>query len=180
VLADHDADWEQFRTAIVDQVRGGRCRLGVGSRYPTIAQIPRSLHEAELALRVQDAEAYGDRATCYEAMGVFRLLGEVRDPSTIEDFGRSWLQPLLDYDEQRHSDLVLTLSRYLEHGGNYDASAAALFIHRSTLKYRLQRIRDITGYDLSEPDTQFNLQLACRVWTTLTALRGGADDHAWG
>ena len=176
VLADHDADWEQFRTAILDEVRGGRCRLGVGNRYQTIAGIPRSLREAEVALRVQDAASTDGLATCYEALGVYQLLAEVRDPAATEAFGRAWLQPLLDYDEQRNADLVLTLSRYLDHGGNYDASAGALFIHRSTLKYRLHRIREISGYDLSEPDTRFNLQLACRVWTTLNALRRDVDD----
>jgi sugar diacid utilization regulator len=178
VLADHDADWEQFRTAILDEVHGGRCRLGVGNRYPTIAGIPRSLHEAEVALRVQDATVRDGQATCYEALGVYQLLAEVRDPAATEAFGRAWLQPLLDYDEERNADLVLTLSRYLEHGGNYDASAGALFIHRSTLKYRLHRIREITGYDLGEPDTRFNLQLACRAWQTLEALRRDADDGA--
>lgn len=178
VLADHDADWERFRTAILDEVRGGRCRLGIGSPSPTIAGIPRSLHEAEVALRVQDAAAGDARATCYEALGVYQLLAEVRDPAATEAFGRTWLQPLLDYDEQRNADLVLTLSRYLDHGGNYDASAGALFIHRSTLKYRLHRIREISGYDLSEPDTRFNLQLACRAWETLNALRRDVDDTA--
>ena len=41
----------------------------------------------------------------------------------------------------------------------------------STLKYRLQRIREISGHDLSDPDTLFNLQLATRAWSTLLTLR---------
>ena len=44
-------------------------------------------------------------------------------------------------------------------------------MHRNTLKYRLQRIRQITGHDLSDPETCFNLQLATRAWQTITALR---------
>ena len=50
-------------------------------------------------------------------------------------------------------------------------SAKALSVHRSTLKYRLQRIGEISGHDLSDPDTSFNLQLAIRAWHTLAALR---------
>ncbi|WP_425297250.1 PucR family transcriptional regulator [Nocardia abscessus] len=57
-------------------------------------------------------------------------------------------------------DLVHTSSRYLECGGNYDHSAAALHIHRSTLRYRLGRIRDPTGFDLRDVDTRFDLQAA--------------------
>jgi DNA-binding PucR family transcriptional regulator len=45
-------------------------------------------------------------------------------------------------------------------------------MHRSTLKYRLQRIRDISGHDLSNADTRFNLQLAARAWHTLGVLNG--------
>jgi DNA-binding PucR family transcriptional regulator len=45
-------------------------------------------------------------------------------------------------------------------------------VHRSTLKYRLQRIREISGHDLADPGTGFNLQLATRAWQTLQTLRG--------
>jgi DNA-binding PucR family transcriptional regulator len=45
-------------------------------------------------------------------------------------------------------------------------------VHRSTLKYRLQRIRELTGLDLSDPEIHFNLQLATRAHLTLLALNG--------
>ena len=51
-------------------------------------------------------------------------------------------------------------------------SAKALSVHRSTLKYRLLRIREISGHDLGSPDVQFNLQLAIRAWRTQQAVRG--------
>lgn len=172
VLADAEADWEHFRRSILHELGGGRCRLGVGDRCATIADFPQSLHQAEVALRVQAAASWGDRATCYVDLGVYQLLAEIQDPGAAERFARRWLKDLLAYDEKRNADLVLTLGRYLECGGNYDDTSAALFIHRSTLKYRLQRIREITGYDLKDPDTRFNLQFAARAWETLKALRG--------
>jgi sugar diacid utilization regulator len=170
VLAHQEADWDEFRAAILAGMHGGRCRVGVGQRCATVGEIPISLRQAESALRVQLAAGREDRATCYEDLGVFQLLAEIEDPTVTEAFARRWLSSLLDYDERRGSELVSTLGRYLECGGNYDATAEALFIHRSTLKYRLQRIREITGYDLNHPDTRFNLQLACRAWGTLQAL----------
>jgi len=45
-------------------------------------------------------------------------------------------------------------------------------VHRSTLKYRLQRIREISGHDLASSETQFNLQLAFRAWQTLSTVQG--------
>jgi DNA-binding PucR family transcriptional regulator len=44
-------------------------------------------------------------------------------------------------------------------------------VHRSTLKYRLRRIRQVSGHDLGAPDVQFNLHVAARAWRTLEALR---------
>ena len=174
VLADQDADWAQFRLSILKRFQGG-CRLGIGELSETISDIPMSLRQAEIALRVQRAASWEDQATIYESLGVYQLLAEVEDPEATERYGRSWLELLLQYDEKRNADLVSTLSRYFECGGNYDATADALFIHRSTLKYRLGRIREITGYDLNDPDTRFSLQLACRAWVTVNALRGDAE-----
>jgi hypothetical protein len=65
---------------------------------------------------------------------------------------------------------VNNISTFLECRGNYDATAAALFVHRNTLKYRLRRIKEISSHDLKDPDTLFNLQLATRALSTRRAL----------
>ncbi|MDQ1414154.1 MAG: hypothetical protein QOE07_2742, partial [Acidimicrobiaceae bacterium] len=53
----------------------------------------------------------------------------------------------------------------------YAGTAKAIAVHRSTLKYRLQRIEEISGYNLSVPDIQFNLQVATRAWQVLETVR---------
>jgi DNA-binding PucR family transcriptional regulator len=173
VLSDTDRPWETFRSAVEQELRGGPCRVGVGSPCDRVVDIPRSHHEAQLALRLQTRSGGPDQATAFDDLGVYRLLAGVEDLATIEKFVRDWLDDLLDYDAGKEaSDLVKTLGVYLEHGGNYDATAQDLSVHRSTLKYRLQRIREISGHDLASPDTQFNLQLAVRARATMLALRG--------
>jgi sugar diacid utilization regulator len=173
VLSDTDRPWEAFRSAVARELRGGHCRVGVGSPCDRVVDIPRSHREAQLALRVQVISGGPDQATVFDDLGVYRLLAGVEDPVIIEQYVRDWLGDLLDYDANKEaSDLVTTLGTYLEHGGSYDATAQALSVHRSTLKYRLQRIRDISGHDLASPETQFNLQLAVRARQTMLALRG--------
>jgi sugar diacid utilization regulator len=171
VLSDADVSWERFRTAVLADLGGGRCRVGVGGGCERPRDFPRSYREAQLALKMQRSARGEDRATCYDDLGVYRILSDVEDPSAVERFARQWLGSLLDYDARKGSELVSTLCRYLECGGSYDGTAAALSVHRSTLKYRLQRIREISGHDLTEPDTNFNLQLATRAWQTLQSLR---------
>jgi sugar diacid utilization regulator len=171
VLSDADGSWSRFRTAVRRELGGGLCRVGVGGAYDRPADLPRSYHEARLALRLQTAVTGEHQATEFDRLGVYRLLADVGEPGSVERFVREWLGDLLDYDSGKGSELVDTLSRYLECGRSYEATTSALAIHRSTLKYRLRRIREISGHDLSNPDTYFNLQLASRAWNTLLALR---------
>jgi sugar diacid utilization regulator len=171
VLSDTDRPWSRFREAVRRELGGGLCRVGVGGAYDRPLDLPRSYDEARLALRLQTAVTGDHQATEFDRLGVYRLLAGVGEPATVEGFVREWLGDLLDYDARKGSELVETLSRYLECGRGYEATTAALAIHRSTLKYRLRRIREISGHDLADPDTYFNLQLATRAWNTLAALR---------
>jgi len=172
VLAGPRAPWDQFRTHVVAELHGGgRCRVGVGGQCQAVEEFPRSCREAELALRIQQASGGPEQVTRYDDLGVYKVLASADDTASMERFVDEWLARLTDYDSAHGTQLVLTLSEYLECGGSYDASAKALSVHRSTLKYRLNRIRQVSGYDLSLPDIQFNLQLATRAWRTLQAMR---------
>jgi sugar diacid utilization regulator len=171
VLAHVDAPWSRFHASVVAELGGTPCSMGVGGRCEGVAEFPRSYRESELALRIQRAVRGTHQVTVYDDLGVYQVLAAETDMSAMESFARDWLGTLLDYDAVHGAQLVTTLSEYLESGGSYDTSATALSVHRSTLKYRLRRIREVSGYDLSVPDTQFNLQLAARAWRTLQVLR---------
>ncbi|RNM12204.1 PucR family transcriptional regulator [Nocardioides pocheonensis] len=171
LLSDCEVAWEKFRDQVLTDLGGGRCRIGVGDFCQRPADFPRSYHEAQLALRVQRTVKASDRATTYADLGVYRILAEAEDPDTVDRFVQRWLGRLLEYDAQKGAELVHTLSRYLECGGSYEATANTLAVHRSTLKYRLQRIREISGLDIGDPDIAFNLQLATRGWETVRALK---------
>jgi len=164
-------DWEALRAGIVAELGdGSRCRIGVGDAYPRPSELPRSLREARLALRMQKASASAERTSVFADLDVLRMLAAVDDLTDVEAFVRKWLGALAAYDERKHTELVKTLIQYLQHGGGYEATSRALSVHRSTLKYRLQRIRELTGFDLGDPETHFNLQLAARAYVTLQAL----------
>ena len=169
IITADQANWEQLRCTIASYL-GGQVHIGVGGVCARPSELPRSLREAHLALRLQKALLHGSGTCEYPKLGIFRMLAAMTDLTDVDTFVREWLGCLLDYDERRKSELVHTLTHYLEHGGNYDATAAELSVHRSTLKYRLQRIRELTGLELNDPDVHFNLQLATRAWGTLQAL----------
>jgi len=170
LLADTEADWEGLRQSVIRDLGGGRARIGVGEQCSVVGDFPRSYRQARLALHLLDTAEWEDRAVRFDDLGVYRLLIGNESLDEVDRFVQTWIGQLLAYDCQRSADLVRTLAYYLDRGGNYEATAAALIVHRNTLKYRLQRIRQISGHDLSNAEVCFNLQLATRAHHTLRAL----------
>jgi hypothetical protein len=142
--------------------------IGIGSRCDVPSNFPQSFLRARRALNIRLNSANPQGASDYDELGFYHLVDAAHRLGAADEYARQWLEPLINYDATKNSDLVLTLSHYLECGGNYDESAATLHVHRSTLRYRLGRIADLTGFDLRDIDTRFNLHAATRVWRFLT------------
>jgi sugar diacid utilization regulator len=171
VLADAESSWEAFRGTVVRQLGGIRCRMGVGGRCERPSEVPRSHREALFALAFMDVAGVADRAVLFDDLGVYRLLAQGGDVLRMERFVDRWLGPLIAYDERRGAALLSTLARFLECGSSYEPTVQLLAIHRNTLKARLRRIEEISGWDLNDPDTAFNLYLAVHAWQTMQAIR---------
>ncbi|OOC04931.1 transcriptional regulator [Amycolatopsis azurea DSM 43854] len=146
---------------------GGAGAAGIGGRCDRPGDFPRSYSEAIRALDIRRKSRSPDGATTFDQLGLYRILDNGGNRDEIVAYVREWLGKLLDYDEHKNTDLVQTLSQYLECGGHYDETAATLVIHRSTLRYRLGRIREITDLDLNDVDSRFNLHVATRAWKVL-------------
>ncbi|MFD8274678.1 PucR family transcriptional regulator [Streptomyces flaveolus] len=138
--------------------------IGVSARCDTPDGIPGRYQEALRALEVRRRSRSRYGTTFFDDLGLYRILGPGNDYQELEGFVREWLGQLVDYDVRHRAALVETLSRYFDCGGNYAETAESLTIHRSTLRYRLQRIREISGHDLTNVEDRLNLQVATRVW----------------
>jgi len=137
--------------------------VGVGGFVDRPEHLPRSYREAMQALTVRLRQDDPRGLVTFEDLGLYRLLATPQGRREARAFVEDWLGALLAYDTERRADLVHTLGAYLDHCGNYDDTAAALHIHRSTLRYRLQRIRELSGHDLAHADTRLNLHVAVRA-----------------
>ena len=94
-------------------------------------------------------------------LSVYRLLLQLEHYPDLQTFKDEILGPLLAYEGS--GDLIRTLEVYFNHHGILTQAAEALFIHRNTLIYRMERIADITGLDLDNTDTRLAVQLALRI-----------------
>ena len=82
----------------------------------------------------------------FEATGAYRLLlpAMSEDPGELQRFYAETVEPLVAYDDQYETDLVQTLETFLECDGNVANTAQRLFTHRHTIRYRLERVRELS------------------------------------
>jgi len=123
--------------------------------------------EAELAANV--AEAEGRTMLAFEDTGAYRLLlpAMSEDPGELESFYGETLAPLAAYDEQYETELVKTVETYLDNDGNVAQTAASLFTHRHTVRYRLERVKELTGHDIGSSEGREKLSLGLKAMRVL-------------
>jgi sugar diacid utilization regulator len=168
LLADDRPALDTLHREVSRQLGHSSNAIGIGPRCDVPTDFPQSFRRARRALNIRLNSAHPHGASDYDELGFYHLVDAAHTVGVADEYVRQWLGALIDYDDAKNSDLVHTLSHYLECGGNYDESAAALHVHRSTLRYRLGRIADLTGFDLRNIDTRFNLHAATRVWRFLS------------
>lgn len=96
-------------------------------------------------------------------IGVYRFLSAPANREALRTLRDDILGDLLEYDQRQGGDLLLTLEGFFNANGHLTQTAEALHIHRNTLQYRLNRINELTGLDMSQPDTRLAIQLAVKA-----------------
>jgi sugar diacid utilization regulator len=132
------------------------------------SDLARAASEALLAANV--AEGGGDGAVlAFEQTGAYRLLLSAmsENPRELQRFYAETVEPLVAYDEQYETDLVGTLEAFLEADGNVAGTAQRLFTHRHTVYYRLERVRELSGHDVSSSDGREKLSLGLKAMRVL-------------
>ena len=86
----------------------------------------------------------------------------------------------MDYDEQYETELVRTLETFLDADGNVARTAERLFTHRHTIRYRLERVRELTGLDVSSTDGRERLSLGLKAMRVLGIVPPGGPAHEKG
>ena len=108
------------------------------------------------------ARRFGERKPLYFTdLSVYRLLLQIEHNPEMIAFQEEVLGALIAHENSM--ELLRTLEAYFEHNGNLSQTAEAMYIHRNTLLYRMERIAEITNLDLNDPENRLALQLALRI-----------------
>jgi sugar diacid utilization regulator len=161
-----------------DSLPGFHLTIGRSRRCADPVDLYRAGNEARLAVNVGEAE--GRSLLAFEDTGAYRLLlpAMSEDPGELERFYAETVEPLVAYDDQYETELVTTVEAYLDNDGNVAATAKQLFTHRHTIRYRLERVRELCGHDVSATEGREKLGLGLKAMRVLgiASPRGPASE----
>jgi sugar diacid utilization regulator len=157
-------------TSPVFEADRARPRVSAGISTPAegVAALAGALHEAGsarrlAALRVTGSVGGAISVVTSDEVASHELLLASVPSSVLRSFRERLLGPLLVYDEQHRAELLPTLREFLDCSGSWNACAAKMYVHVNTVRYRIRRIEELTGRDLSSLDDRVDFFLALRM-----------------
>jgi len=151
----------QVRQAIADWRPGFSVSVGFSAAVDAPEGVATAHREVRAVLDTLARFKRWSQVVAVPELGLTGLLAGVSDDRLVEYVNRH-LGALVDHDRSRNGSLIATLKAYMEEG-EQQAAARRLGVHPNTLRYRLDRIREISGAELDDAETRLNLSVALRV-----------------
>jgi PucR family transcriptional regulator, purine catabolism regulatory protein len=162
-LAD-SLQWAQrIYDLAIEEFPEARLAVGLGRPSESLLGLRQSYHEAAQAMALEHKLRHR-RPHYFGDLGIYRLLLQLEGSPELRSFSSEVLGSLIEYDRAQGTNLLETLSAYFQHNANLAQTAQALFVHRNTLLYRLQRASEIGKFDLDKAETRLAIQLALRAY----------------
>ena len=143
--------------------------VGIGRHKEDPALLPDAYSEAEVALEIGHRIHGPSAVSTFEGAGTYKLLFRVlqENPEELESFYAETLEPVVRYDSRYSTELVQTLVTYLGNDASTVRTASDLYAHRHTIRYRLDRIGELTGLDVDKSEDRERLTLGIKAMQLL-------------
>ena len=143
--------------------------VGVGGFKQDPAQLPEAYSEAQVALEIGHRIHGPSSVSTFGKTGTYKLLFRVlqEDPEELEAFYGETLERVVHYDSRYGTELVQTLITYLDNDASTVRTAGDLFAHRHTIRYRLDRVSELTGLDVDKSEDRERLTLGIKAMQLL-------------
>ncbi|HEX2988520.1 MAG TPA: helix-turn-helix domain-containing protein, partial [Chloroflexota bacterium] len=164
---------EGIRSRAESALDGWRVAAGVGRPAQSHSGLVTTYREAEGALGIGIRVNGPSSTTYFGSLGILRLLAQVGNAVELQCFRAEMLGKLEDHDRKAGGELLKTLEAFFQCHGNLSRTAEELSLHRNSLLYRLQRVEEISGLEMDDPEVRLSLQVALKVRQLLEAERVG-------
>ena len=134
------------------------------SRPVAVGSLRRAFHEARCALEATSlANGEGPDVASHRDLGAFTLLLALQDDEALRAYADGLLDPIERTEGEYGGELLRSLEAFIDNNGNWERAARQLYCHRHTLRYRIRKIEELTGRDLSRATDRIELWLALRA-----------------
>ena len=140
------------------------CNIGIGLALSDAGKLKQSYEQAAECINYCNRLNLNHQHLRYDQLGLYQLFSDLNQTHLYESFVETQLGALIHYDADNHTQLVETLSLYLQNNCNISHTADAAFTHRNTIKYRIIRIEELLHIDLQNASARLNLHLALYLY----------------
>ncbi len=155
-----DEALDKIKKLVSNQIGGMTVSIGVGDCYNDLNMIKDSLKEAQLALKKITIDGLKDCILEYKNIGVYQMLFSLEDTRNLNKYYEDKLRPIIEYDNINNSKLIETLEVYLDENCNNTSTSERLFLHRNSLRYRINKIEELLDVDLRKLNQCIDIKLA--------------------
>ena len=152
-------------TAIVEAIKeeldlpdASDASVGVSSTHYYLGELGYSIREAMYAALISGE--WGDSFVSFDDLGLLRMVFPLTGDKTMQDFSRGILSPIRDFDIENNGKLMETLAAWAGYGMSFPEAAKDLHQHENTLRYRMDKIAQITGLDFKKASDAQQLNMA--------------------
>jgi purine catabolism regulator len=165
VIDAAERDPVDVATAVRRTLAGDRGGVrAAASRTAPPEALRHSFHEARCALEATAlANGEAPEVASWRDLGAFTLLLSVQDDDALHLYCDSVLGPIEDGDSEYGGELLRSLEAFIEHNGQWERAAREVYCHRHTLRYRMRKVEELTGRDLSRAHDRIEFWLALRA-----------------
>lgn len=156
---------DTFEAEILKAVPGVELKWGVSGPYEKPIELGRANDEAKKALNA--AGRMGTPIALYDELGIIRFLMSGTEKGDLGEFVHGVVGPLVEADNKRNGALLETLRAYLSEDCSQQMAAAAIHVHHKTLRYRLNRIEELTDLDLKTHEGRMHADLALKIFDVM-------------
>jgi Purine catabolism regulatory protein-like family/PucR C-terminal helix-turn-helix domain/GGDEF-like domain len=180
VVAPHAVAGRELLCAVVDAADRDPVEVAAGARRGLLTEHPgmraaasraasperlrHSFHEARCALEATAFEnGSAPEVASWRDLGAFTLLLSIQDEDALGLYCDSVLGPIEAGDEEYGGELLRSLEAFIEQNGQWERAARQVYCHRHTLRYRMRKVEELTGRDLSRAHDRIEFWLALRA-----------------
>ena len=152
---------DSFHQRMLLKMPGFSFRIGISDQIVDISRLQTAYLRAKAAARM--AKDQGRTLQYFSRMGMYQILYMVPDRALLRDFCTSRLAPLIRHDSEHHTNYVETLELFFETGGSIQAMSSQMYVHRNTIQYRMNNIKQLLDNSLESNEDRMLYMIACMI-----------------